>query len=90
MFTLLENAIASRGIEFRHFYSCPPGKSLPKVLIITPRQWENTHHPSQHFFKKICFPQQKEERGNNDQYLSSVLKTTLAQQTASLKKEKSY
>ena len=31
-----ENALASQKIESGHFYSCPQGKTLEQVLIITP------------------------------------------------------
>ena len=47
---LLEKFICKPKIESGHFYSWPPGKILPKVLI-TLRQREITHFPQRGFFR---------------------------------------
>ena len=68
VFRLLKNAFASQKIESRHFNSCPLGKTLPKVLIITPfPRWKGiTHPPMQRLFKNL-FPSLAETgRGNYD------------------------
>ena len=38
---MVEEKFTSQKIESRHFYSCPPGKLFPKVLIITPKVERN-------------------------------------------------
>ena len=48
---LLENAIASQKSESSHIYSWYPSKTLPQVLIITPRR-EITNYQQAAFFQK--------------------------------------
>ena len=66
--------LSLKKVESRHFHSRPPGKSLPQTLII-PWQWEITHPPRQHCFRKPVTTQQKggvrsgAGRGNCDSYM---------------------
>ena len=53
MFRVLENALVNQKIRSRHFYSHLLSRALPKVFIITPRQWEIIPLPKQHFFENI-------------------------------------
>lgn len=55
------------------FTLAPPGKSLPQVLIITPRQGEITHLPREHFFKNQFPASSRKRKGNYCQQLSLVL-----------------
>ena len=41
-----------------------PFETLPKVLIITLRQREITHSPSQHFFENLFLPTREAESMN--------------------------
>ena len=57
--------IPRKCIESGHFYSCSsPFKTLPQVLVITPRQKEICHSLRQHFFENM-FPRTAESGGGN-------------------------
>ena len=64
VFRLLEDAFITQKIASRILYSCPPGKVLSQVPIIT-HQAEGNYSSQAEFFLKSLFPQQKKwGRGN--------------------------
>ena len=67
VFRLLENAFASQKIESGHFYSCPTGKTLPQVLIITlpPFQAKEDCSFSQAAFFSKIYPAIRKVVGGN-------------------------
>ena len=54
------NTFVSQKIESVQFYSCPQAKLSPRLLSLSSRQTGIAHFPEQ-YFKKIFFPEQKEE-----------------------------
>ena len=54
------NRLMSQKIESVQFYSYPQAKLSPRLLSLSSRQTGIAHFPEQHF-KKIFFPEQKEE-----------------------------
>ena len=53
---ITEKCICEQKIKFRHFYTCPQGKS-PQVLIVTPQAKENyPFSPQERFFENLFPP----------------------------------
>ena len=49
------NTFVSQKIESVNFYSCPPSKTLPRFLSLSPRQTGIAHSSRTAFFEDVFF-----------------------------------